>query len=518
MNTAAATQPENVTTAIQGNLFLQSPETDLHGFLVETARFASLHTEIIEQIDEHLDSAALKKKRLRIADRKFLESPAGWLAGLQTAGRRPDAGALVLETGRPRMPARLVFMFLMLRGFLGNLTSAASRRMLAESTSLQVMAANHGLESMPAPNTILAHLNNLPPSVHESILDAQIADFLDEELDEFSHLTQDSTSVFANSEWPTDGKVIIGLAARTLRTGKIFGKLGFAPFRQWHVPGWIEQMERLEYEICLSAGKPGSRRRMKRAYKKIHAKARKAAGRLEAELKHCVAGMERKAVAPSRRRTLRLAIKQMRRDIADIRKVAGYSEKRVMHGESLPAKEKILSLSDGSAAYIKKGGRQAVIGYKPQICRSAEGFIVNLEVPEGNASDSERFKPVVEKAVRRTGVAPVSLSVDDGYSSKKNREHFAGDIPVVSMGGAKGKKITPPEEWDSPEHKEARRMRSAIESMMYTIKHNFEFGRLGRRGIEAVRCELSEKAIAYNFCRAMLIRKRLAAERASTAA
>jgi hypothetical protein len=43
---------------------------------------------------------------------------------------------------------------------------------------------------------------------------------------------------------------------------------------------------------------------------------------------------------------------------------------------------------------------------------------------------------------------------------------------------------------------------------MFTIKNGFEFGELGRRGLEAVRDELLEKVLAYNGCRIILMKKR----------
>jgi len=43
---------------------------------------------------------------------------------------------------------------------------------------------------------------------------------------------------------------------------------------------------------------------------------------------------------------------------------------------------------------------------------------------------------------------------------------------------------------------------------MFTIKDGFEFGELGRRGLEAVRDELLEKVLAYNCCRRILMKKR----------
>ena len=61
-------------------------------------------------------------------------------------------------------------------------------------------------------------------------------------------------------------------------------------------------------------------------------------------------------------------------------------------------------------------------------------------------------------------------------------------------------------EFDLDAH--ARRNRSAVESLMFTIKDGFEFGELGRRGIAAVRDELLEKVLAYNCCRIILIKQK----------
>ena len=71
----------------------------------------------------------------------------------------------------------------------------------------------------------------------------------------------------------------------------------------------------------------------------------------------------------------------------------------------------------------------------------------------------------------------------------------------MSINGSKGKKITPAADWDSEAYAVARDDRSAVESLMYTIKYGFDFGRVARRGLENVRAELLEKVLAYNFCR-----------------
>jgi len=170
----------------------------------------------------------------------------------------------------------------------------------------------------------------------------------------------------------------------------------------------------------------------------------------------------------------------------------------------------VLSLSDDSAAFIKKGGREAVIGYKPQLVRSRNGFVAGLQVPQGNAADSAEFAPAVEKSMDRTGVVAELVSGDDGYATSKGRDALIQmGVKTVSISGSKGKRQTSEEDWESEVHKEARRNRSAVESLMFTLKYSHGFGRLERRGIEAVRQELWEKVLAYNICRAIQWRKRL---------
>jgi hypothetical protein len=80
-------------------------------------------------------------------------------------------------------------------------------------------------------------------------------------------------------------------------------------------------------------------------------------------------------------------------------------------------------------------------------------------------------------------------------------------IPEISMSGSKGKKLTDAVDWASEQYRQARAQRSAVESLMFTMKDGYEFGELGRRGLSPVREELLEKVLAYNLCRIILVRK-----------
>ena len=80
---------------------------------------------------------------------------------------------------------------------------------------------------------------------------------------------------------------------------------------------------------------------------------------------------------------------------------------------------------------------------------------------------------------------------------------------MVSIGGAKGKKIIEAQQWKSQPYRQAGAERSAIESLVFTLKDGFEFGEMVRRTHENVLAEMPEKVLAYNISQIIRVRKKL---------
>ena len=144
---------------------------------------------------------------------------------------------------------------------------------------------------------------------------------------------------------------------------------------------------------------------------------------------------------------------------------------------------------------------------------------MDYRLPKGNAADSGQLVPMVDEVVRRTTVTPGTVSVDDGYASQANVDALrARNIKIISINGAKDRALTADADWNSEEFEGARNMRSAVESLMFTLKQGFDFGEVARRGLPAVHAELLEKALAYNFCRMACIRRTIARKQDDDAA
>lgn len=505
---ACATQKKITEQPFIYNLFLPLPDTDFRDFLDEVDKLVRFAPEIIMMIEDDLDAHAREKKKLRLEDRKFFESQTEDFPELNIEDSELLSEELSLAVGRPRMPAEVVYVFLMMRGFFGSLSTKQSRRFLRESMSLYGFLEQRGLK-MPGVSTILDNLNVIKNETREFIFDRQIARVFQEELDDFKESTIDSTSVKANSSWPTDAKILTGLLTRVDRIGQKLDVFGLKNFRRGWVPRWLEEMDKLEFQICLVAGKKNSKIKLKQYYRQLLQHGRQALEALKVEFDALEKSLKIDAFAPSRRVRLKCTIKQIETDLSDAERVIKYASDRVFHDKTLPSTEKVLSLSDGAASYIIKGSRNPVIGYKPQLVRSKNSFITSMTVPEGNTADSIELVPSISDSITRTGVIPDMVSTDDGYASTDGRNQVLGmGVKNISISGAKGKKLTTLEDWESETYRNARRYRSAVESLMFTIKDGFAFGELGRRGIQAVRDELLEKVLAYNCCRSILIRKR----------
>jgi hypothetical protein len=224
-------------------------------------------------------------------------------------------------------------------------------------------------------------------------------------------------------------------------------------------------------------------------------------------------------IMPSQQRTITKILELAAEDIKNLGLAITNADKRINKDIKVDIKNKIVSTSDKDASMIVKGQRDPVVGYKPQIGRSEKGFITSIIVPEGNAADSSQLRPVVDSSIKRTGVTPSVLSFDDGYANAKDRAYYLGaGVGVVSFSGSKGKKIIPEKDYNSPAYQKARKDRSAVESLMFTLKHNHDLDQMMRRGIENVRAEILEKSIAYNFFRLRKIRNDRTKEESSNLA
>ena len=122
--------------SVTGNLIEQVPNSDFSNFLGKTIQLLDSESKILDMIEDDLDFKGKAKKAVRIEDFRYLERYNCELLGheFDSSDCTPiSVEDLQLHQGRPRMSANLVFLMILVQGYLGSLTNQKNFDFLKES-------------------------------------------------------------------------------------------------------------------------------------------------------------------------------------------------------------------------------------------------------------------------------------------------------------------------------------------------------------------------------------------------
>ena len=99
--------------------------------------------------------------------------------------------------------------------------------------------------------------------------------------------------------------------------------------------------------------------------------------------------------------------------------------RRVFLEESVPAREKIVSLFEPHTAVIRRGkaGKETEFGRKVWLDEVDGGVVTRWQVLEGNPSDTEQWRPAIDHHIEQFGQPPDQASGDRGVYSPGNETY-----------------------------------------------------------------------------------------------
>jgi IS5 family transposase len=97
---------------------------------------------------------------------------------------------------------------------------------------------------------------------------------------------------------------------------------------------------------------------------------------------------------------------QVRHYLPLIARVLEQGARRVLHGQAVPASEKLVCLFEPHADIIVKGGRDVQYGHKLNLVTGRSGLILDLVIETGNPADAERFLPMLDRYIARCDTRP----------------------------------------------------------------------------------------------------------------
>ena len=197
--------------------------SDFSDFLYQTGQLLKSNELILKKIDQDLDRYGSEKKTQRNKDKQFIfeqTQPLDDFSQNDADLALPEKHANRLETGRPRVPALLVYYFLFIRGYLGgSIRSKKAKNFIFESRSLAGLLQEEQLQ-LPSLNSLNENLNAISEQTLDYIWQCQLLYIKSHELDDYSRLFIDSTAVEANTAWPTDSKIMLGLLKSVYQVGQ----------------------------------------------------------------------------------------------------------------------------------------------------------------------------------------------------------------------------------------------------------------------------------------------------------
>jgi IS5 family transposase len=182
-----------------------------------------------------------------------------------------------------------------------------------------------------------------------------------------------------------------------------------------------------------------------------------------------------------------------------IARVIAQTRRRVFDGETVPAGEKLVSLFEPHADIIVKGGRQVQYGHKLNLATGNSGLILDVVIEAGNPADRERFLPMLDRHIARTGAPPRQTAADGGYASRANLA-AAKTRGVTDVAFHKKCGIAVAEMVKSPwVYRRLRNFRAGIEAAISWFKRAYGGARCTWRGLEHFKAYIWSAVVAHNL-------------------
>ena len=188
--------------------------------------------------------------------------------------------------------------------------------------------------------------------------------------------------------------------------------------------------------------------------------------------------------------------------------VIDQTQRRILHGESVPASEKIFSIFEPHTDIIVKDNRNSLYGHKICIAGGGSGLITDCIIVEGNPADSTLTEQMLDRQNQIYGRYPLKVAFDGGFASKQNlRLAQQKQIKDVCFGKKRG--LSPEDMCRSDwVFKQLRRFRAGIESAISWIKRCFGLTRCTWKGHGSFKSYVWSAIVSANLL--TIARKQLA--------
>ena len=200
--------------------------------------------------------------------------------------------------------------------------------------------------------------------------------------------------------------------------------------------------------------------------------------------------------------------KDLEDTIALALRVIDQSEKRILHGLSVPAAEKVVSIFEPHTDIIVKDNRDTFYGHKVCLSGGRSNLITDCVIEDGNPADSQLVEKMLNRHNGIYGQYPLKVAFDGAFASKDNLKAAKSmKIKDVCFSKKRGLQVEDMcrSQWV---YNRLRRFRAGIESGISWIKRCFGFARCTWKGLRSFKSYVWASIVSANLL--VIARKQLA--------
>lgn len=338
---------------------------------------------------------------------------------------------------------------------------------LADSSAFRTFC-RFGFGKTYAKSTLNLNIKAISPSTWEAINRALIGYADTEEIEHGRKVRIDCTVVESNIHPPTDSELLWD-CIRVLVRILVQAQNDLDGFKSSFMDHTRRSKRR---RLAILNAKNDSQR--KKHYKDLLKMAEKTIGYAESTLS-ALNSFHASTIAQE---SLRIGIKkELEHYLPLVRQINCQATRRVIHGESVPANEKLVSIFEPHADIIIKDKRDVYYGHKICLTGGASNLIIDCQILLGNPADATLTKSMLERQEEIYGRTPLKVALDGGFASGENLK-AAKEQGIKDVCFSKGRGLAAEDMCRSSYvYKVLRKFRAGIESGISWLKRAFGLDR-----------------------------------------
>lgn len=191
--------------------------------------------------------------------------------------------------------------------------------------------------------------------------------------------------------------------------------------------------------------------------------------------------------------------KELTHFVALARRVMSQTERRVLNEESVPSREKLVSIFEEHTDIIVKDQRETLYGHKICLTTGRSTLVTDCTILEGNPADSTLAQQMIDRQIEIMGGPPKQVAYDGAFASKANLDSIkAKGVEDVAFTKARSLPITDMVR-SSWVYKKLRDFRAGIEATISFLKRVFGLDRCTWRSLPSFESYVWSSIVTFNL-------------------